>query len=719
VTERPAFGQADLTNCEREQIHLAGSVQPNGALLVAREPDLVVVQASANASEFLGLSEGPRGRSLAYLGGDLLERLTPHLADDLYVIPVAIRCTAGPDSRAFDVLVHRPPSGGLILEFEPVGKPVDLSRHVERALDVVLGAHALKTLCDETARIFRELTGFDRVMVYRFDDAGHGEVFSEQRRPALEAFLGNRYPATDIPHIARRLYVRNRVRVLTDVEFTPCPLEPSRLPNGDELDMSLCILRSSSPIHVQYLKNMGVRATLVVSLVIGDRLWGLIACHHYEPRFVHFEARAVCEVLAEAIATRIAALESFSRGQAELAVRRLEQRMIEAIAREGDWRGALFDRSQALLQPLRATGAALLFDGQILTTGDVPGSTDLRAIGIWLDGERRRGAKLVSTASLGLDVPGFEPLTAMASGLVAVRVSETHGEYLMWFRPERIQTVTWGGDPFKAVVVGSDPTQLSPRRSFAQWHQQVEGTSDPWTAADLTAARLIGDTLADVILQSRSVRMLIAHDQLQEVRRQVGGSGQPVIVADSQGAILLANDAFARLLPKSARRPRHLDDLSTLFVTQAEARDRLQDLIQARRTWRGEVQLGASADARPMLVRADPIFSAPDHVLGFVLLFTDLAERKQAEAARRTFYEGILDGHRIAAGKLDRPADVLVQNVLASVVENAQLAALEITDSTDLASMAEILEGVRASVARAAEVFEHLVRHATSEGKPD
>ncbi len=719
MTERPAFGQADLTNCEREPIHLAGSIQPHGALLVAREPDLFIVQASANAAGFLGLTSSPIGRSLAGLGGDLHRRLVPHLSADLHAIPAAIRCTAGPHAAEFDVLVHRPPAGGLIVEFEPVGAPVDLSRHVEHALHVVLGAHALRTLCDETARIFRELTGFDRVMVYRFDDAGHGEVFSEQRRPTLEAFLGNRYPATDIPQIARRLYVRNRVRVLSDVEFTPVPLEPARLPGGGELDMSLCILRSSSPIHVQYLKNMGVRATLVVSLVIGERLWGLIACHHYEPRFVHFEERAVCEVLSEAVATRIAALESFTRGQAELAVRRLEQRMIEAIAREGDWRAALFDRSQALLQPLGATGAALLFDGQILSTGDVPGSTDLRAIGTWLDGERRKGNTVMSTASLGLDVPAFEPLTAVASGLVAVAVSETHGEYLMWFRPERIQTVTWGGDPFKAVLVGNDPTQLSPRRSFAQWHQLVEGTSDPWTAADLTAARLIGDTLADVILQSRSVRMLIAHDQLEQVRRQVGGSGQPVIVADARGAILLVNDAFTRLLPKPAKRPKHLDDLSTLFVTQAEASDRLNDLIHANRTWRGEVQLGASADARPMLVRADPIFSAPDHVLGFVLLFTDLAERKRAEAARRTFYEGILDGHRISAGRLDRRADMLVQNVLASVVENAQLAALEITDSTDLASMAEILEGVRASVARAAEVFEHLVRHANADNSPE
>ncbi len=718
MTLRPAFGQADLTNCEREPIHLARSVQPHGALLVVREPDLVVIQASRNIADFLGLSEHPLGRPLAALGGDLRARLALHLADDLHAIPLAIRCTAGPLATEFDILVHRPPAGGLVVEFEPVGPPVDLSRHVEHALHVVLGAHALRTLCDESARIFRELTGFDRVMVYRFDDAGHGEVYSEQRGAALEAFLGNRYPATDIPQIARRLYVRNRVRVLSDVEFTPVPLEPPLLPDGSDLDMSLCILRSSSPIHVQYLKNMGVRATLVVSLVIGDRLWGLIACHHYEPRFVHFEARAVCEVLSEAIATRIAALESFARGQAELAVRRLEQRMIEAIAREGDWRGALFDRSQALLQPLGATGAALVFDGQILTTGDVPGSTDLRAIGTWLDGERRRGTRVVSTASLGLDVPAFEPLTPVASGLAAVAVSETHGEYLMWFRPERIQTVTWGGDPFKAVVTGNDPAQLSPRRSFAQWHQVVEGTSEPWTAADLTAARLIGDTLSDVILQSRSVRMLIAHDQLAEVSRQVGSSGQPVIVADAQGAILLANDAFARLLPRPGRRPRHVDDLIPLFATQTEARERLDDLIHAHRTWRGEVQLGPAADARPMLVRADPIFSAPDHVLGFVLLFTDLAERKRAEAARRTFYEGILDGHRIAAGRLDRPADMLVQNVLASVVENAQLAALEITDSTDLASMAEILEGVRASVARAAEVFEHLVRHASAANDP-
>ena len=173
-------------------------------------------------------------------------------------------------------------------------------------------------------------------MVYRFDEQGHGEVFSEEREPELEAFLGNHYPASDIPQIARRLYVRNRVRVLEDVEYLPVPLTPARSPlDGQQLDMSLCYLRSMSPIHIQYLKNMGVAATLVSSLLVGGRLWGLVSCHHYSPRTIQYEVRVACELLAESVATRISALQSFAQAQAELSVRRLEQRMIEAISRRG------------------------------------------------------------------------------------------------------------------------------------------------------------------------------------------------------------------------------------------------------------------------------------------------------------------------------------------------------------------------------------------------
>jgi len=710
----PAFGQADLSNCEREQIHLPGSIQPQGALLLLSESDLRVLRASANAAALLGTGGSVIGRSLAELGGDLGRVVASYLDADLHTVPAAVRGHVGQPLRDVDLLLHRPSGGGLVIELEQAGPPVDLTVHAENALQTILAAGSLVVLADDTARLVRDLTGYDRVMVYRFDEEGHGEVLSEQRRQELESFLGNRYPASDIPQIARRLYERNRVRVLADTEYTAVPLEPPGA--HDDFDMSMCVLRSVSPIHVQYLRNMGVRATLVVSLMVGGRLWGLISCHHYEPRFVHFEMRAVCELLAEAVGTRIAALESFSEGQAEVAVRRLEQRMIEAISREGDWRSALFDGTQSLLQALGATGAALLYEGQVQTTGDVPGTQHLREIGVWLDQHPRRC--VISTAALRGLAPEFATLPASVSGLVATAVSRTAGEYLVWFRPERVRTVTWGGNPFKPVLIGDDPADLSPRRSFAQWHQLVEGTSDPWTSADLTAARLIGETVTDVVLQFRAVRLLIAQDQLEQVRREVRLSEQPVIVADSDGNILLANDAFRRLLAPGRPPPQLLDALLDMLVDPGEIGRRLPELLRHRRPWRGEVQLDrGEAEPRPLLVRADPVFSSPDRVLGFVLLFTDLTERKAADAARRRFQEGIIEGHRTMNGRLDSKADLMFQNVLASLVENAQLAALEITDGVDMVRLPEMLESVQASVRRAAKVLGHLIWHASRSGK--
>jgi light-regulated signal transduction histidine kinase (bacteriophytochrome) len=246
------------------------------------------------------------------------------------------------------------------------------------------------------------------------------------------------------------------------------------------------------------------------------------------------------------IGTRITALDSFAQGQAELSVRRLEQRMVECISRDGDWRSALFDSARSLLLPLNATGAALLFEGQILATGDVPATEHIRDIGRWLEPKIAEG--VFATASLSAEDASFAPLTGVASGVVATRICGEASDMLIWFRNERVRTVTWGGNPFQKVAVPSDPAELSPNRPFAQWHQVVEGASDPWTPADLTAARLIGASVTDVIVQFRSVRILIAQDQLEQVRRQVRASDQHVVVANAQGEILEANPAFAALL---------------------------------------------------------------------------------------------------------------------------------------------------------------------------
>jgi light-regulated signal transduction histidine kinase (bacteriophytochrome) len=711
----PAFGQADLSNCEREQVHLAGSIQPHGALLLVRESDSAIVQASANAGEFLAVSGDIVGRNLKYLGGNLAGQIAPFLKSR-QVSPSTVRCTVGANNDKFDALVHTPPEGGLIIELERAGPGADLSAQVESALQAIVAAPSLRVLCEETATIFKTQTGYDRVMVYRFDEEGHGEVFSERKEPQLEAFLGNRYPASDIPQIARRLYERTRLRVLVDVHYAPVPLVPRLCPlSGRDLDMSLCFLRSMSPIHIQYLKNMGVAATLVASLVVGGKLWGLVACHHYSPRNISFESRAACELLAEAISTRIAALESFAQAQAELSVRRLEQRMIEAISQDGDWRIALFDNSQSLLQPVGASGAALLFEGQILTAGEVPGTQQLRDIAEWLD-EKPREA-IIASASLGFDDSRFVPIASTASGLMAAPVSNSSGEYLIWFRPERIRMVTWGGDPLEPVIIGNDPTDLSPRRSFAKWHQLVEGKCEPWTPADLTAGKLIGETVADVVLQFRSVRILIAQDQLASVTHQVQVSDVPVVVADPRGHIIVTNQQFEKMLKGDHPHLEWIEDLSALFEDAAEAKKRLRDLVNFRRTWRGEVSMTtASGEPRSVLVRGDPVFSSPDRVLGIILLFTDITDRKTAEAAGRRFQEGTLTPHRGSGTHLGTQADLIYQKLFSSVLENAQLAALEIIDGADKTTMLQMLESVRASVTRASEVLDRLIRQ-TMAGK--
>ncbi|MBX7119159.1 MAG: GAF domain-containing protein [Gemmatimonadaceae bacterium] len=393
--ESPPFGQADLTNCERELIHLSGSIQPHGVLLVLSEPRLVIVQASANVDSALGTPlDALLGHPVDVLGSECAAAIrdllsTPSLGTPL---PTQVLLRLGGRDRTATLLLHRPPEGGVIIEFEDLHEgrarrsspalPSRLAGMVTR----LSAAHSIPALADLVVEELQDLLGYDRVMVYRFDEAGHGEIIAEAKRAEMESYLHRHYPATDIPQRARELYLRNKVRLLVDVGYTPVPILPRLSPvTGDELDLSLAGLRSISPLHTEYLQNMGVAATLVASLVHEGRLWGLIACHHREVRYVAYDLRAACELVAEVVSTRISALEHFAEAQAEVLVRRLEHRLIEESAADGDWRRALFDAPRQLLAPVNATGAALLFEGEVHTTGDVPSTPDLRALFRWLD----------------------------------------------------------------------------------------------------------------------------------------------------------------------------------------------------------------------------------------------------------------------------------------------------------------------------------------------
>ena len=717
----PAFGEAELSNCEREQIHLPGSIQPHGALIAIDPADLQVVQASANAADFLSLPESPVGRPAAELCEWLPEQLDRLHADSARELPLYLRCRIGTGEREFDCLIHRSAAGAVIAEFLSPGPGDDISGVLRRATQEVSEATTLDALCNGAATLFYELTGYDRVMVYQFDRDGHGQVRAEKFEKELEPYIGNRYPATDIPQIARSLYVRNRVRMLGDVGYEPVPVVPRLSPiTHRDLDMSMCFLRSISPIHIQYLKNMGVNATLVMSIVVGGELWGLIACHHYSPRVISIDLCAACELVAENMATRISAFEGNAHAHVDWSVRRFESQLLEGISRFGDWKEALVSGPDYLLRPFDADGAALFVDGEIFTTGTVPGTNQLREIRRWLmDAAERGDEPVIQTASLVAEDERFAASKELASGVLAVPISDSQGEFLAWFRPEQVRTDTWGGNPAKAMSPGEDPLELSPRRSFAKWHELVEGTSVPWSSVDSSTAERIGRSIAELVVHFRAVRALIIEDQLTSVLRKVGRSRLPIVITDARRKVILANEAFQTLLPPGTPQIAGADDLPALFEDPERLRDQLVELCDRQKEIRAEVQMRQRSGERlALLLRGDPVFVAERRIIGYVLMFSDLSEHHAVNRARRRFQRNVEEQATRQSRAVSRLT--LDQRKLNSIiVGNAKLAALDITDGQDVHRIPELLESVRRSLERSLELVDHLVPKPVEPPSPD
>lgn len=718
----PAFGEADLTNCERELIHLAGSVQPHGAMLVVNEADFTLVQVSANAADMFGvplsdLLDSP----LTVLGGNLdecIRALAPgcSLEDPE---PIQARVAHGEVEGS----LHRLAPGLLVAELEPlwsgssdvftVGTGAKALRdHLASSVERFGKASTVNQLADAAVKAYRELTGHDRVMVYRFDPDGHGKIIAESRDPRLDSLLGHHYPASDIPQRARQLYIRNRVRVLVDVHYEPAPLVPRLLPHtGQDTDMSMCYLRSMSPLHLQYLRNMGVTATLVVSLVHDGQLWGLVAAHHYAPRNMRFAVRAAADLMAEVISTRIAAIENYAHAQVAIQVRRLEQRLVEATSTEGDWRYALFRNPRTLLQPLEATGAALFYDDEILTTGEVPSTPELRALLRWVDDSPHDVP--FSCSSVSKANPELASLTPTASGVLAMRLSRVRPDFLMWFRKEQLSSVTWAGDPTKPHV-GDDPLELSPRRSFAAWSEIVRGTALPWTVSDTALAKALGLSLADIIVQIHAVRLLIAEHQLGRIRGTMESSHEPVVIADPDGRVLFTNLAFLQLAGPASAECGSLAEVATLFSDPQAVNDVLASARNAHQPLRKEFVLTRGlGQALPVSLRAEVVPGNAGSVIGFILIFADLSDNKRAEAARRHLEASLSEAAHGSLGWPQRPgASTEADELVNAIFTNVSLAAMDIADSTIGPSVAPLLEQLEQSARRAATLYGHIQSHA-------
>ncbi len=519
----PGSDKVTLDNCDQEPIHIPGFVQPHGALFAFDRSGLLTYR-SANAPALLGDSIpelGSRLQASDFPEFEGLHELIQNAQDatDGEMIPDAM--AADTASGSYDIVIHRTASG-VICEFEetsaciPVPRGFAFASH--RSVERLKREQSVEGLLIAAVEEVRRMTGFDRVMAYRFRHDDSGEVVAEDLADFLDPFLGRRYPASDIPAQARRLYIINTLRLIADVRSEAVPVESAQ--NVDSpLDMSHCVLRSVSPVHIEYLGNMGVGASMSVSIILGGRLWGMIACHHMGPRHVPYTVRMACDVLSQVLAANlqgVLAKEAATRAHADASLR---SRIVEQVLHADDVIRGLALEAPALLAAFSAH-AVVVSDGR---KTEINGEITLDAANDlveWLNAAELPTGRLFFTDSIAtLPKAPFQPFSSWC-GLLAVPFGAEARAWLLLLRKEQIETVLWGGKPEKEYRVGPLGPRLTPRGSFDLWKEIVRGKAVPWSESDQENAQKLQDELsradaahsAEVSRARHQLMAMLGHD---------------------------------------------------------------------------------------------------------------------------------------------------------------------------------------------------------------
>ncbi|MFN3717427.1 MAG: HWE histidine kinase domain-containing protein [Rhizobium rhizophilum] len=494
----------DLTNCDREPIHIPGSIQPHGCLLSCDPAITTVRRYSANAAEMLGVPERLEGLSIADLfGADVTHDIRNAIAAAPDASrPAVIAHLPLANGQHFDVAVHRQIQGA-ILEFEPSFRrtqPLQLAREmIGRVKDI----NDIDLLISASAKLVRAVLGYDRVMIYRFEEDGSGKVASEAKRHDLESFLGQYFPASDIPRQARILYMQNPIRVISDARGLRVDLLPAADEQAAPLDLSFAHLRSVSPIHCEYLRNMGVAASMSISVIVDDRLWGLIACHHYAPKTLTMSERIAAEMFGEFFSLHLLALKQKRKLDIANEARRSLDRFLQAASHHTDLDEILTTALPEFQALFACDGVGMWMNGRWTAIGATPprgSEVDLaRFIGEVANG------RIWSTKALSEDYPPASDYFEDVSGIMAVPLSQIPRDYLFFFRKGRLQTLNWAGNPEKTYETGPLGDRLTPRKSFAIWKETVQRQATPWRDSDFEIAEAIRSAIVEIVLRHNEV----------------------------------------------------------------------------------------------------------------------------------------------------------------------------------------------------------------------
>ena len=509
----------DINNCDREPIHTPGAIQPHGVLIALSAADWTITHVSANTADYLRQSpQDLLGNPIqSLLTQAQIENINSCLNGDFDAInPLHFDLSVAGETRAFNAIVHRN-DDVIFIELEPVTRDnkdqsavtfFDFHRLVKRPVGKFQQTTSVGGLCQAAVEELQNITGFDRVMAYRFDEDGSGEIIAEVKPPEMTPYLGLRYPSTDVPKQAIYLYLLNLLRIIPDVGYKPVPVLAYRpIDESDTpvepapLDMSLSMLRSVSPLHTEYLSNMGVRASMCISLVKNNQLWGMIVCHHTAPRQISYEYRTICEFLAQAITLELADKEKNENADYRLKIKQLQTEFVDALTQSQTLKEGLTQKPKRLFGLAGATGAAFCEKGEITLLGETPSPADTASLVQWLS-EQFTDSTLYHTAALGADYPPAAQFAGHTSGLLAVSISKAQDLYVLWFRTEVIQTVNWAGNPEKSIELDEQGQEvMSPRRSFEKWKQTIQHQALPWRPCEIEAAVELRRSVIGLVLQ--------------------------------------------------------------------------------------------------------------------------------------------------------------------------------------------------------------------------
>lgn len=552
---------AGIEACAREPIHLSGAIQPHGYLVSCALPDWTVCHASANIDQLLDVEAAELvGETLRdYISFDLLQAVVDTVGFlEPGTAPQRIGTTnLGAMGALCDVSAHLA-EGMVHLEIEPQSFHARQSSPALMSQAMIARVGAAEEGGDFhqlVAAQVRQLTGYDRVMVYRFRHDQAGEVIAEDKADDLESYLGLRYPASDIPPQARALYLQNRLRVIPDAGYEPVPIVPAFSASGKPLDLSQHVLRSVSPVHLQYLRNMGVGASMSISIIAGGRLWGLIACHHRAPRHMPPAVRASADLFGLFVSMRVAAMEQQDTMAGYEEAERVRDAVQLRLAGAQDFDASLAGELGVLRDALGSDGAGLWMGGGWRTVGAAPDRRHLPAIARWLRNELGSGTIGMSHNVREWSEPGVE--TGGVAGVMALCLGG-RDDWLLLFRNEQVHDVTWAGEPGKALVATDDGMRIAPRRSFAAWRETVRGCSVAWSDSD----RRAGERMHRILHQLRRRSLARAEDMpgldYQQQRQALGDHRERLsnLAQLLDGLVHLDGEAVATL----NARIRHLED---------------------------------------------------------------------------------------------------------------------------------------------------------------